>query len=143
MSKVLVVDDSATMRKIVIKGAKGAAATAGKAEPEFVEAGDGSEAIETLAKVEGIDLVLCDINMPNMDGIEFVACVRDQKKLEERNVGDKSLLKRVGNTVPIIMITTEGGLEKVQEALTAGANDYLKKPFTPEQLAEKIGSYLS
>jgi len=142
MSKILVVDDSATMRKIVMKGAKGAASTIGKPEPEFIEAGDGLEGLEQLSKHDGINLILCDVNMPNMDGIQFVRCIRDQKALEETNVGSKSLLKRVGNMIPIVMVTTEGGLEKVQEALAAGANDYLKKPFTPEQLAEKIGGFL-
>ena len=142
MAKILVIDDSATMRKIVMKGVKSAAAAVGKAEPEFVEAGDGVEALEQLAKNEGVALILCDVNMPNMDGLQFVRCVRDQKALEETNVGDKSLLKRVSNSTPIVMVTTEGGLDKVQEALAAGANDYLKKPFTPEQLAEKIGSLI-
>lgn len=143
MSKILVVDDSGTMRKIVMKGVKAAAASLGKSEPEFVEAGDGLEALEQLSKSEGIELILCDINMPNMDGIEFVGCVRDEKKLEETKIGAKAILKRVSNSIPILMVTTEGGLEKVQEALAAGANDYLKKPFTPEQLAEKIGNLLS
>lgn len=142
MSKILVVDDSATMRKIVMKGAKGVVATIGKSNPEFFEACDGIEALEQLTKHEGISLILCDVNMPNMDGIQFVRCIRDQKALEETNVGSKSLLKRVSNMIPIVMVTTEGGLEKVQEALAAGANDYLKKPFTPEQLAEKIGQFL-
>ncbi len=142
MSKILVVDDSGTMRKIVMKGVKGAAAAIGKPEPEFVEAGDGVEGLEQLGKSDGIGLILCDVNMPNMDGIQFVRCVRDQKALEETSIGDKSLLKRVGNSIPIVMVTTEGGLEKVQEALAAGANDYLKKPFTPDQLGEKIGRFL-
>ena len=70
------------MRKIVMKGVKSAAASAGKSEPEFVQAGDGAEALEQLSKTEDVDFVLCDINMPNMDGIEFVGCVRDEKKLD-------------------------------------------------------------
>jgi len=142
MSKILVVDDSGTMRKIVMKGVKAAMAAMGKPDPEFVEAGDGVEGLEQLAKTPDVKLILCDVNMPNMDGIQFVRCVRDQKALEETNIGDKSLLKRVGNSIPIVMVTTEGGLEKVQEALAAGANDYLKKPFTPDQLSEKIGKFL-
>lgn len=138
MPKVLVVDDSATMRKIVMKGVS----DAGYGDVEFVEASDGAEGLEQLAKNE-VDLILTDVNMPNMDGLQFVRCVRDQKALKTSAVGDKELIKKVGNTIPIVMVTTEGGLEKVQEALTAGANDYLKKPFTPAQLQEKIAPFLS
>ena len=141
MAKILIVDDSTTMRKIVMKGVKAAAEAAGKKEPTFVEAGDGFEALEQLTKNLDVNAILCDVNMPNMDGIQFVRTLRDSSAIEKINVGDKSLLKRVSNKVPILMITTEGGLDKVQEALTAGANDYLKKPFTTEQLAEKCGSY--
>jgi two-component system chemotaxis response regulator CheY len=137
MARVLVVDDSATMRKIIIKGLKGAGYTA----CEFLEAGDGLAGLELLCK-DPVDLILSDINMPNMDGIQFVRCVRDQTALESVSIGDKELVKRVGNQVPIVMVTTEGGLGKVEEALSAGANDYLKKPFTPTQLAEKIAPLL-
>ena len=142
MSKILVVDDSSTMRKIVMKGARTAAESAGKPGPQFIEAGDGMEALELLAKNEDVSVVLCDVNMPNMDGLQFVRCVRDRKALDELNIGEKSLLKRLRNRVPIVMITTESGLAEVQEALRAGATDYLPKPFTPEQLAEKIARYL-
>lgn len=131
--KILVVDDSATMRKIIMKGVLDAGF-----EAEFVEAGDGVEGLEQLAK-GGIDLVLSDVNMPKMDGLQFVACIRDQTALEKSNVGDKELLKKVSNAIPIVLITTEGGLDKVQEAMAVGANEYLKKPFTPAQLAEKLG----
>ncbi len=137
MAKILVVDDSGTMRKIIMKGVKAAGF-----DVEFVEASDGAEALEQLTKNE-VDLILSDINMPNMDGITLVRCVRDQKALETTAHGDKELLKRVKNNIPIIMITTEGGLEKAQEALAAGANDFLKKPFTPDQLKEKITPLLS
>lgn len=138
MSKILVVDDSATMRKIIIKGLKEAVG-----ECEFIEAADGATGLEQLSKAPDVDLILSDINMPNMDGIQFVRCVRDQKALESSNIDNKEVIKKVALSVPIVMITTEGGLEKVQEALSAGANDYLKKPFTPEQLAEKVNPFLS
>ena len=138
MPKVLVVDDSGTMRKIVMKGVKLAGF-----DVEFIEAGDGVEALEALGKHPDIELVLSDVNMPNMDGIELVRCIRDQTAMESSKVGDKELIKKVSNTIPIIMVTTEGGLDKVNEALAAGANEYLKKPFTPDQLAEKIGGFLS
>lgn len=139
MPKFLVVDDSATMRKIIMKGLK----DADFGEIEFVQAADGVEGLEALSKEEGIDLILSDINMPNMDGIEFVRHVRDQKVREASSIGNKDLIKRVSVTIPVVMITTEGGLDKVQEALAAGANDYLKKPFTPAELKEKIQPLLS
>jgi two-component system chemotaxis response regulator CheY len=138
MPKFLIVDDSATMRKIIMKSLSAAIGAC-----EFVEAGDGMEGLQALAKEEDVDAVLSDINMPNMDGIQFVRCVRDQKAMEAVDVDGKKLIKKVSNTTPIIMITTESSLEKVQEALAAGANDYLKKPFTPDQLNEKLGPFLS
>jgi two-component system, chemotaxis family, chemotaxis protein CheY len=143
MSKVLVVDDSGTMRKIVIRSVKAAATSLGKSEPQFLEAADGLEALAALDKDADIDLILCDINMPNMDGIQFVRTARGQRALEKTNVGGMSILKRVNNPVPIVMVTTDVNLDVVQRALAAGANDYLKKPFTPEQLAEKISGHLS
>ena len=109
---------------------------------EFLEAADGVAALEVLSK-ETADLILMDINMPKMDGIQLVRAVRNQLHSETVSVGDIYLAKRVPNAIPIVMVTTEGSLEKVQEAIAAGANDFLKKPFTPEQLAEKIRPFLS
>jgi two-component system chemotaxis response regulator CheY len=138
--KILVVDDSSTMRKIVIKAARAAAAADGKPEPEFLEAGDGQEALEQVAKHKDIGLVLCDVNMPTMDGITFVRNLRATSR-QSRNVGDMVVVEDVASNVPVVMVTTEGGLDRVREALAAGANDYVKKPFTPEQLAEKIRAF--
>jgi two-component system chemotaxis response regulator CheY len=137
MPTVLVVDDSTTMRKIVIKGVS----DAGYGEIEFLEAGDGIQGLELLAKHD-VDLILTDVNMPNMDGLQFVRCVRERKEFRSSTIGNKSVVKRVGSSIPIIMVTTEGGLDRVQAALTAGANDYLKKPFNPAQLQEKIAPFL-
>ncbi|HTO70333.1 MAG TPA: response regulator [Myxococcota bacterium] len=123
MARVLVVDDSATMRKIIVKGLR----EAGFSDLDFAEAPDGASALEALRKQE-FDLVLSDINMPGMDGLALVRCVRDEA------LG--------GADLPIVMITTEGGLERVQEALAAGANDYLRKPFTPEQLQKKLTPFV-
>ena len=123
MARVLVVDDSGTMRKIIMKGLR----EAGFADLEFFEAVDGASALEALRK-DDFDLVLSDINMPGMDGLALVRCVRDEA------LG--------GNDLPIVMITTEGGLERVQEALAAGANDYLRKPFSAAQLQEKITPFV-
>ena len=138
MARILVVDDSGTMRKIMIRSVK----QAGFEDCEFLEAADGVAALEVLSK-ETADLILMDINMPKMDGIQLVRAVRNQLHSETVSVGDIYLAKRVPNAIPIVMVTTEGSLEKVQEAIAAGANDFLKKPFTPEQLAEKIRPFLS
>lgn len=119
--KVLVVDDSALMRKIVVKNIREAGF-----EVEFVEASDGKEGLEKF-QGGGIDVVLSDWNMPNMDGLTMVKEIR---KLDP----DKK--------VPIIMITTEGSADKVKEAVLAGANNYLAKPFTPDRLREKLGKIL-
>jgi two-component system chemotaxis response regulator CheY len=123
MPRVLVVDDSGTMRKIIVKGLR----EAGFEDCEFCEAADGASALEALRK-QDFDLVLSDINMPGMDGLALVRHARDDAEISP--------------DLPIVMITTEGGLEKVQQALGAGATDYLRKPFTAAQLQEKIAGFL-
>lgn len=120
MGNILIVDDSSTMRKIISRSLR----QAGLPVDEIYEAGDG---IEALSVMEGktIQLILSDINMPNMDGMEFIKCVRAK-----------------GNSTPIVMITTEGGEDILKEALNNGASDSIKKPFTPDQLNEKLGGLL-
>jgi two-component system chemotaxis response regulator CheY len=120
--KVLVVDDSAMMRKIVIKNLRDCGF-----EVIIIEAGDGQEGLNKFI-AGGIDLVLSDWNMPNMDGLTMVKEIR---KLDPQR------------KVPIIMVTTEGSADKVKEAVIAGANNYLAKPFTPERFKEKLNSILS
>lgn len=117
MSKFLIVDDSATMRKIIVRNLR----QAGVDVSSVAEAGDG---IEGLAKLEEgpVDVILSDINMPNMNGLEFVAAVREKH----------------ADGPPILMVTTEGSEEVVQEALSKGANGYLKKPFTADDVREVI-----
>ena len=119
--KVLIVDDSSTMRKIVMRGIR----QAGIEISEAREAGDGVQGLEALEKGE-VDVILSDMNMPNMNGLEFVEKVREK-------YGDKP---------PIVMITTEGSEEFVAQAMSKGANGYLKKPFTPEKVKEVVGSFL-
>ena len=120
MSNVLIVDDSSTMRKIVTRSLR----QAGFVLDEIFEAGDGIEGLSALNSNK-VDLILSDINMPNMDGIEFVKSVRG-----------------TGCKVPIVMITTEGGEDVIGEALGSGANGSIRKPFTPEQLQEILGGLL-
>ncbi len=118
---VLIVDDSAMMRKIVIKNLKECGY-----DVQVAEAGDGKEGLQRFAS-GGIDLVLSDWNMPNMDGLSMV---REIRKLDPEK------------KVPIVMITTEGSADKVKDAVLAGANNYLAKPFTPERFKEKLGKIL-
>ena len=117
--KILIVDDSSTMRKIVMRCLR----KAGLEAEEFLEAGDGQEALGVL---EGnhVDLVLSDINMPIMDGIEFLR--------------KKSTLAAIKD-VPVVMITTEATDDIDQEVMALGAKGNIKKPFTPEQIQEILG----
>lgn len=120
MNKVraLIVDDSSVMRKIVERSLR----QAGIDLAEVREAGNGAEALGALSD-SGVDLILCDINMPVMDGIEFLR-----------------QLQSVANAkgVPVVMITTEGSESHVVQALSIGARGYIRKPFTPEQVRQHV-----
>ncbi len=119
--KVLVVDDFATMRRIV----KGVLRQLGF--ENIVEAEDGSIALDTLKKEE-IGLIVSDWNMPNMNGLDLLKAVK----------GDDGL-----KGIPFIMVTAEGLKENVLEAVKVGVTNYIVKPFTPEAFSEKIQAALS
>jgi two-component system chemotaxis response regulator CheY len=120
--KVLIVDDSSVMRKIVERALR----QAGLELTEVVEAGNGAEALAEVQK--GVpDMILSDINMPVMDGLEFL-----------KNLANIDSAKGV----PVIMITTEGSEARVVEALSSGAKGYLRKPFTSEQVRERVAPLL-
>jgi two-component system chemotaxis response regulator CheY len=121
-SEILVVDDSAAIRKILQRVLRQTGMSIGA----IYEAGDGQEALETLKKRK-IDLVLSDINMPKMDGLQLLASVRASP--EWRNI-------------PVVMITTEGGETRVAEAVKLGASGYVRKPFTADQIKEKLTGFL-
>jgi two-component system, chemotaxis family, chemotaxis protein CheY len=114
----LIVDDSSVMRKIVERSLR----QAGINLTHVFEAGNGAEALASLAE-NHVDLILCDINMPVMDGLEFV-----------------KQLPGVENAkgVPVVMITTEGSEAHVVKALSCGAKGYIRKPFTPDQVREHV-----
>lgn len=113
---VLVVDDSAAMRKIIINALNKTELKGSK----VVEAADGKDGFDKFA-AGNFGLILSDWNMPEMDGLEFVEKVR-----------------RADNKVKIIMITTEGTFGKLENALDAGVDEYVTKPFTPEMLDRKV-----
>jgi two-component system, chemotaxis family, chemotaxis protein CheY len=116
--RILIVDDSSVMRKIVSRALQ----QGGVSIEEILEAGNGREALEILQRAK-VNLILSDINMPVMDGLEFVR-----------------QLQGVDNAkgVPIVMITTEGSESHVMQAISSGARAYIRKPFTPDQIKQHI-----
>ena len=138
MTIVLVVDDSTSMRETVIKRVQ----EAGFQGCKFVEAADGTEALEALDKHE-VDLILSDINMPRMNGIQLVRRVREPKLQAPGSAPTVGGFPRDLRRIPIVMISTDGSTETVQAALAAGANSFLRKPFTADQLKEKLEPLLS
>jgi len=120
---VLIVDDSSAIRKILMRVLAQTDLKLG----DIFEAADGVDAIKIL-EANKVGLVLSDINMPNMDGLQLLTSVRSRPEW---------------NGIPIIMITTEGNQAKVMEAVQLGAQGYVRKPFTAEQIKEKISSCLS
>src|ERR1035438_8096978 len=114
----LIVDDSSVMRKIVERSLRQAGVELGT----VFEAGNGVEALESVRR-NVLDLIVSDINMPTMDGLEFV---RQLKILQ------------LGQGVPVVMITTEGSESNVVEAISNGARGYIRKPFTTDQVKERI-----
>ena len=115
---VLIVDDSAAIRKILQRVLRQTDLRLG----EITEAGDGTEAVDLL-KDRPFGLILSDINMPQMDGLQLLARIKEMPHLKG---------------VPVIMITTEGGQGKVMEAVQLGAAGYVRKPFTADQIKEKL-----
>ena len=116
--RALIVDDSSVMRKIVERSLR----QAGLDLSSVIEAGNGAEALGAL-DTNSVDLILCDINMPVMDGLEFVRQIHGMEKLRG---------------VPVVMITTEGSESNVIQALSLGAKGYIRKPFTPDQVKEHV-----
>ena len=116
--RVLIVDDSSVMRKIVERSLR----QAGLDPMVVFEAGSGIEGLEILGN-QSVHLILSDINMPSMDGLEFLRQIRGQNLA-------------VG--VPVVMITTESSEEHVKQAILAGAQGYIRKPFTAEQVKDRV-----
>ena len=116
--RVLIVDDSSVMRKIVERALR----QAGLESLVVLEAGSGAEALEVL-KAQSVQLILSDINMPTMDGLEFLRQMRSQN---------------LASGVPVVMITTESSEEHVKQAILSGSQGYIRKPFTAEQVKERV-----
>ena len=117
MQKVLSVDDSGVMRRIIGR-------TVDVLGYGFLEAGNGLEGLEILARQhQEIALIILDVNMPEMDGFEFLARVKASADFK---------------SIPVMMLTTESERGKIIQAIKAGAVNYICKPFTPEDLTVKI-----
>lgn len=119
--RFLVVDDSPTMRRIVINALKTFDYN------DFLEAGDGDEALKQLDEHK-VDFVITDWNMPNMTGLELTKAIRSSESLMH---------------LPILMVTTRGLKSDIIEALKAKVNNYVVKPFTPQILKEKLDAILA
>lgn len=119
--KLLVVDDSSTMRRII----KNTLQRLGY--DDILEAEHGLQAWELLDTIDGINILITDWNMPEMNGLDLVKKVKADQRFAD---------------IPIIMVTTEGGKAEVITALKAGVNNYIVKPFTPQVLKEKLEAVL-
>jgi two-component system, chemotaxis family, chemotaxis protein CheY len=118
--KILIVDDSITIRRIITNALKTVGFT------DTVEASNGKEALEKLTSAK-VDFIITDWNMPEMNGLDLIKEVRANP---------------VHSSMPILMITTRGTEHDVVEALQAKVNSYIMKPFTPQELKEKIEGIL-
>jgi len=119
---VLIVDDSSSMRAVIKRTIKLSGFNVG----EYFEAGDGREALEILSN-KWVDLVLSDINMPNMNGLQLIAEMKKNELL---------------SSIPVVMVTTEGSEKIVEESIRLGASKYIKKPFFPEDIKNTLRSLL-
>ena len=119
--KLLVVDDSSTMRRIIKNTLERLGHT------DILEAEHGLEAWDLLSQNDDVKVVITDWNMPEMNGLELVKKIRAEQKYED---------------MPRIMVTTEGGKAEVITALKSGVNNYIVKPFTPQVLKEKLEDVL-
>ena len=115
---ILIVDDSSPMRKIIKKIVMASHFNVG----EYYEAADGVEALKIL-ETQWLDIVITDFNMPNMNGLELVKEIRNRDTM---------------SSIPVVMVTTEGSDKRVKEFMEQGVNDYIKKPFTPEEIKSKL-----
>ena len=120
---LMIIDDSATMRKIIMRTMR----MSGLEFDTPQEAGNGKEALEKLSSGP-VDIVLCDINMPEMNGMEFVKKARELDNCTETK---------------IIMVSTESAQDLIDGVIADGANGFINKPFTPEKFQEKLSPFMN
>lgn len=119
---ILVVDDSSPMRAVIKKTIKASGFKFG----EFYDASDGNMALDIL-RDNWIDLVLTDYNMPNMNGLVLITEIKNDEALKD---------------IPVVFITTEGSVPRVEEFKEKGAAGYIQKPFTPEDIKLKLNKFM-
>jgi two-component system, chemotaxis family, chemotaxis protein CheY len=120
---LLIVDDSTAIRKILLR----VLSQTGLPLGQVLEASDGQDALK-LMETHQFALILSDINMPNMDGLQLLRALRASEQWKD---------------VPVVMITTEGSQDKVQEAVDLGATSYVRKPFSADLLRDKLAGLLT
>lgn len=123
MNKVLIVDDSSTMRKIIMRVLRQADIVV----DTVLEASNGVEGLAQLTANPDVGLILSDVNMPEMNGIDFVKALRANHSKEK---------------LPVIMVSTEGGQAMMDSAMAQGANGFVCKPFTPESIRGALEAYI-
>ena len=121
MKRILIAEDSPTMRSLLISTIEGLE------EIEIIEAASGFEALRLLPR-EKVDLIITDINMPDINGLELISYVKNNP---------------IYHDIPLFIISTESGEKDMEKGLALGANEYLTKPFNPSRLQEMIKKYLS
>lgn len=119
--KILIAEDSPTMRSLIVS------TIAAMGEFETLEAANGFEALRILPR-EKVDLIITDINMPDINGLELVSFIRNNENYR---------------TTPLLIISTEGSERDREKGLALGANAYLVKPFAPQHLQELVRKYLT
>lgn len=120
--RFLVVDDSSTMRRIIIN-------TLSKlGHHDVIEASNGREGLERLSAESTIDLIITDWNMPEMSGIDFIRAVRTMNNLRD---------------IPVLMVTTNAAKDDIVQAMAAGVSHYIVKPFTPDTFKEKVAAAIA
>jgi two-component system chemotaxis response regulator CheY len=119
--RALIIDDSSSTRKILGQFMR-------QMNYEIIEAGDGKEALQRFEEASDITVALVDWNMPVMNGLEFVRRLRENREHDD---------------VKLMMVTTEHDAEHIEQALLAGANEFVMKPFTFEVLEEKLALLLN
>lgn len=115
---ILLTDDSSPMRKVLKKTFK----AAGYSDSEFLEAADGKQGLEKL-KNNKVNIVITDYTMPEMDGLEMIRAMKNDPALA---------------AIPVVVVTTEGSSEIIDKFMEQGADGYIKKPFTPEQVRDLL-----
>lgn len=119
---VLIVDDSSSMRAVIKRAIKMSGFNVG----EYLEAADGREAL-TVLNDQWVDIVLTDINMPNMNGMQLITEIKADAMLR---------------SIPVVMVTTEGSEKRIQESVELGASGYIKKPFLPEDVKRTLSDIM-